>query len=275
MTGTHASGTWSNPDAYEAFMGRWGLPAAEAVLDRLKLPSGLSWMDVGCGTGASTQVILSVTDPLEVLGVDPAESFIAAARERFRDPRVRFAVGSAESLPAPDDRYDVVLSALVLHFVQDASASMAEMARVARSGGILVSYIWDIENEEQFTRPFWRAAKEVDPAANTWDRTLQRAISSRGPLLELFAHSGLEQVTTQEIIFEVVFREFDDYWQPCILKGTSPVQKYASSLAPEQQVVLREHLRSILPVASDDSIRLKGCLWLATGVKPAPLRASR
>lgn len=263
-----SSSTWANPDAYEAFMGRWGLPAAEAVLDRLAIPVGLSWMDVGCGTGASTQVILSGSDPFEVLGVDPSASFIEAASNRFRDARVRFSVGSAESLPAPDDRFDVVLSALVLHFVQDAPKSIAEMKRTARPGGVVISYIWDIENEEQFTRPFWRAAKAVDPAADAWDQQLRHAISRRGPLLELFEQSGLEQVTLQEIIFEPRFRDFDDYWQPCILDGTSPVQRYAQSLSEEQKNTLARQLRSILPIASDGSISLKGCLLLATGVKP-------
>lgn len=269
MPGAPVSGTWSNPDAYEAFMGRWGLPAAEAVLDRLMLPTGLSWMDVGCGTGGSTQVVLSAADPLDVFGVDPAESFIEAANQRFHDPRVRFAVGSAESLPASDDRFDVVLSALVLHFVQDSSASMHEMKRVARPGGMLVSYIWDIENEEQFTRLFWRAAKDVNPAAEAWDRQLRHAISRRDPLLELFERSGLENVAMQEVIFEIRFRDFDDYWQPCILNGTSPVQKYVNSLTKEQQASLGKHLRSILPIAEDGTIPLKGCLLVATGIKPA------
>ena len=268
MSDTPASSTWANPDAYEAFMGRWSLPAAEAVFDRLKLPSGLSWLDVGCGTGASTQVILSGSDPLDVLGVDPSESFIGAANNRFNDSRIRFAVGSAESLPAPDDRFEVVLSALVLHFVRDASKSMAEMKRVARSGGVVISYIWDIENEEQFTRPFWRAAKDIDPAADAWDRPLRHAISRRDPLLELFERSGLENVAVQEIIFEPRFRDFDDYWQPCTLNGTSPVQRYAHSLPEERQAALARHLRSILPIASDGSITLKGCLLVATGDKP-------
>jgi trans-aconitate methyltransferase len=269
------SGTWTNPDAYEAFMGRWSRPAAEAVLSRLHLPLGLSWLDVGCGTGATIKVILSTMDPVDVLGVDPSESFIAMANDQVRDPRARFAIGSAESLPAPDNRYDVVMSGLVLHFVQDATTSMAEMKRAARSGGVLASYIWDIENEEQFTRPFWRAAKALDPAAEASDRRLRDAISGRDPLLKLFEQAHLEHVTVQEVIFEALFRDLDDYWQPCILNGTSPVQKYAHSLSPERQDAVRERLRTILPVAGDGSIPLKGCLWVATGVKPASAHGSR
>lgn len=269
MTNIPAPSTWTSPDAYEAFMGRWGLPAAETILDRLKLPSGLSWVDIGCGTGASTQAILTSCDPIALLGIDPSESFIAVANNRFRDPRVRFDVGRAESLPALDDQFDVVMSGLVLHFVKDAPASAAEMRRVARPGGILVSYIWDIDNEEQFTRAFWRAAKSVDPSAHEWDRTLLDAISRRAPLLDLFERSGLEDVTVQEVNFETRFRDFDDYWQPCILDGTSPVQRYAHSLPKERQAILEHRLRSTLPIANDGSISLNGCLLVATGTEPS------
>jgi SAM-dependent methyltransferase len=250
-------------------MGRWSRPAAKAALDRLALPPGVSWLDVGCGTGASTEVILSMAEPRDVLGVDPSEDFLVVAREQVIDERVRFAVGAAEALPAPDESYAVVISGLVLHFVPDPPAAMAEMKRVTRAGGALAAYVWDIGNEEQFTRPFWRAAKAVDPDAATWDTVTKQGVSHRDPLLKLFERAGLDDVTMQEIDFPVVFRDFDDYWQPCLLNGTSPVQRYASALGAEQQAAVRERLQAILPVAGDGSIALRGHLLVARGVKPA------
>ncbi len=44
-------------------MGRWSRPVAEAALVWLGLSPGLTWLDVGCGTGALTQAILDTADP--------------------------------------------------------------------------------------------------------------------------------------------------------------------------------------------------------------------
>ena len=86
---------WGNADAYEAYMGRWSRPVAEAALAWLGPSPGLSWLDVGCGTGALTAAILDAADPREVLGVDPSADFLATAAKQIADPRVRFAVGDA------------------------------------------------------------------------------------------------------------------------------------------------------------------------------------
>ena len=90
MTDAARAYVWGNTEAYEAYIGRWSRPAAEAVLRWLALPSGRRWLDVGCGTGALTQAILDLADPGEVLGVDPSADFQGAAEARIVDPRVRY-----------------------------------------------------------------------------------------------------------------------------------------------------------------------------------------
>ena len=86
---------WGNTATYEAYMGRWSRPVAEAILAWLGLSPGLSWLDVGCGTGSLTEVILEAADPRQILGVDPSADFIGTAAERIADPRVRLAIGDA------------------------------------------------------------------------------------------------------------------------------------------------------------------------------------
>src|SRR5215207_8920126 len=63
---------WSNTDSYEAFMGRWSRPVAEAALAWLGHSPELAWLDVGCGTGALTRAILDEANPRAILGVDPS-----------------------------------------------------------------------------------------------------------------------------------------------------------------------------------------------------------
>lgn len=94
------------------------------------MPAGRRWLDVGCGTGALTATVLAEADPVHVVGVDPAEGFLASARAQIVDPRATFRAGDAQSLPLPDRRFDAVVSALALNFVPDPHNAATEFARV-------------------------------------------------------------------------------------------------------------------------------------------------
>src|SRR3954471_11027529 len=94
---------WSNPQAYEAYMGRWSRPVAHAFLTWLTAPPNRDWVDVGCGTGALTQAILETAQPQSIIGVDPSTEFLDLARVQIPDPRVSFVTGGAEAIPLPGD----------------------------------------------------------------------------------------------------------------------------------------------------------------------------
>ena len=258
---------WDNTEAYEAYMGRWSRPVAEAVLAWLGLAPGLTWLDVGCGTGALTRAILDAADPRAVLGVDPSADFLATAAGQIADPRVRFAIGDARALPVPSDAYDVVVAGLVLHFVPDPQPAVREMARTARRGGAVAAYVWDFAGERQFTRYFWQAATALDPAATAQDPSTLFSVCHPEPLAALFAGAGLQAVTVEAVVVPTVFRDFDDYWQPYLLGGSSPAQRYVAALGDGQREALRERLRTELPIAGDGSIPLLGRLWAVRGAK--------
>jgi SAM-dependent methyltransferase len=260
---------WSNTESYEAYMGRWSRPVAEAALAWLGLSSGLAWLDVGCGTGALTRAILDAANPREVLGIDPSADFLATAAGQIADPRVRFDVGDAGALSVPDDAYDVVIAGLVLHFVPDPPLAVREMARAATTGGTVAAYVWDPAGEGQFTRYLWRAATALDPAAAAQDPARQESVSHPEPLAALFAGAGLHTVTVDAIVVPIVFRDFDDYWQPHLLGGSSPAQRYVASQGEGQRAALRERLQTELPVAADGSIPLLGHVWAVRGTKQA------
>jgi SAM-dependent methyltransferase len=262
-----SSQTWTNTDAYEAIIGRWSRPAADAALGWLAPPTGLDWLDIGCGTGALIEAVLAKATPSSVLGIDPATEFLELARAQIPDDRVSFQTGNASSLPVPDDSFDVVISGLVLHFVSDLEGALREKVRAARTGGTVAGYLWALANTDQFTRPFWRAANAIDPGAKAWDVAHTQQVKDLEGLIDLFSGASLEQVSGDHLSFPVTFRDFNDYWQPCLLEGNSPIQRYAHSLPPDRQTVLRERLRTELPIASDGSIPLSGNLWIARGTK--------
>jgi len=132
------------------------------------VPSGSRWLDVGCGTGTLSATVLRAAEPAEVVGVDASAGFIAYAREHVDDARMTFQVADAEALPFGDDRFDAVVSGLMLNFVPSPERALAEMIRVARPGGTVAVYVWDYAGEMQLMRHFWDAAAAPDPAARSW-----------------------------------------------------------------------------------------------------------
>lgn len=116
-------------------MGRWSRQVAAAFLARLDAPAGADWVELGCGTGALTAAVLAAGAPRSLVAVDPSEDFLAAARAAVPDPRVRFERGQAGALPAADATIDVAVSGLVLNFVPDRPAALADLLRALRPGG--------------------------------------------------------------------------------------------------------------------------------------------
>ncbi|HEY8976658.1 MAG TPA: class I SAM-dependent methyltransferase, partial [Burkholderiaceae bacterium] len=131
--------------AYEDFMGRWSLLAGNAFLDWLSPAKGLRWLDVGCGNGAFTELLVERCAPRSVQGIDPSEAQVAFARTRLAGaPGITLRTGSAMALPYEDGAFDAVASALVIFFVPDAPGAVVEMARVTRPGGGVCAYAWDL-----------------------------------------------------------------------------------------------------------------------------------
>jgi SAM-dependent methyltransferase len=258
--------TWAKGDAYEPYIGRWSRLVAKDFLDWLAVPSGGNWLDVGCGTGAVTQSILQYAGPASVTGVDSAEGFVAYARERVQDTRARLGVASAMALPFGDDKFDAVVAGLVLNFIPDKEAALAEMVRVSTKDGVVGAYLWDYAEGMQMTRTFWDAAVEMDPAAIEKDQARLFPICKPEPMARLFGGAGLRNVEVRAIDVPTHFRDFDDLWSP-YLGGQGPAPGYVVSLTEERRTALREHLRSKLPVASDGSISLVARAWAVRGRK--------
>src|SRR6266436_3757131 len=105
--------------AYERMMGAWSRLTGEVFLDWLAPPSGLRWIDIGCGSGAFCELLVERCAPVEVHGIDPSEAQLAFARKRPASRLAQFRQGDAMALPFPDDSFDAAIMALVIFFVPD------------------------------------------------------------------------------------------------------------------------------------------------------------
>jgi SAM-dependent methyltransferase len=200
-----------------------------------------------------------------VVGIDAAAGYIAYARAHVRDLRARFNAGDARALPVPSAAFDAVVSGLVLNFVPDPAAAVAEMARAARPGGRVGVYVWDYAGSMELMRRFWDAAAALDPSARELDEGRRFAdICRPDALANLFGGAGLRKVEARAVDVPTLFRDFDDYWTP-FLGGQGPAPGYVATLSAERQAALRDHLRADLSAAADGSIPLTARAWAVRG----------
>lgn len=249
-----ATDTWNDSDPYEYFMGRWSRLTAILFLKWLNPPSHLSWLDIGCGTGALSEAIHKNCKPQHLSCIDPSGEFLEKAKKRLFN-KADFATGSASDIPKGDDSFDIVVSGLALNFFPDIDSAMPEMKRVLKAKGTVAAYVWDYSGRMDFLRIFWDAALDVDPNSHKLDEGIRFPICNAGKLSGTFQKAGLTNIETSNLDTYTVFKNFDDYWNP-FLGGQGPAGSYLVSLDENLQDALKNNLFKRLPVEPDGSIRL-------------------
>ena len=262
------AGSWADGDRYEAYVGRWSRLVAREFVGRLDVPPGRRWLDVGCGTGVLTAMVLDLAAPASVLGVDRSAEFVAHAAARVTDPRATFRVGDAAALPVAEAGVDAVVCGLVLNFLPDQAAAVAGWRRAVRPGGPVAAYVWDYAGGMDLMRLFWDAAARVTASAGQLDEGARFPVCAPGPLAELFTGAGLADVVTGAVDVPTVFAGFDDLWTP-FLGGTGHAPAYVATLAEDDRVALRETLRAAVPVRDDGTIALTARAWTVQGRAPS------
>jgi SAM-dependent methyltransferase len=230
-------------DAYGRFMGRFSEPLGARFMELGELEPGQRALDVGCGPGALTAHLVARLGVSSVAAVDPSEPFVAATAARF--PGIDVRLGGAEQLPFADDEFDVAYAQLVVHFMADPVAGLAEMARVTRPGGRVAACVWDYEGGTAPLSAFWTAVQALDPASPGEG---QRAGTREGHLAELFEAAGLREIESRRLTVETPFATFEDWWEPYTL-GVGPAGEYVAALDDAGREALRAECERRLPPA--------------------------
>ncbi|HEV2880906.1 MAG TPA: class I SAM-dependent methyltransferase [Pyrinomonadaceae bacterium] len=235
--------------AYERYMGKWSQLAGETFLDWLAPKSGLRWLDVGCGNGAFTEMLVERCAPLSVQGIDPSEKQLAFARTRPALRVAQFHQGDAMALPFPDDTFDAAVMPLVIFFVPDPAKGVAEMARVVYPGGIVTAYAWDMPGGGF---PYEALQVEMRGMGVAVPEPPSPESSRIDALRDLWTGANLESVETREITVQRTFTDFDDYWTT-ILGGPS-VRPHLAAMASEELALLKARMRAHLLADATGSI---------------------
>jgi SAM-dependent methyltransferase len=248
-------------ETYDRHVGRYAPALGSALIEFAGIEPGMRALDVGCGPGALTGQLARRLGKANVCGAEPSAPFAEACRQRVG---VEVVSAPAEALPFEDGAFDAALSQLVVNFMSDAAAGMAEMARVTRAGGLVASCVWDYAGEMTLLRAFWDAASDVDPErATAADEGVVMRWCGEGELGDLWQAADLRDVRLGALVVSATYADFDDLWAP-LPTGIAPSGAFCKSLDAEGRGALREAYRRRLGVG-DGPFELTARAWAALG----------
>jgi SAM-dependent methyltransferase len=250
--------------AYERMMGIWSRITGAIFLDWLAPPSGLRWIDIGCGGGAFTELIVERCAPAEVQGIDPSEAQLAYARARIAAQMAEFRRGDALALPFGEGRFDVAVMALVIFFVPDPAKGVAEMARVVCPGGMVATYVWDIMGGGH-PLELWQA--EMRAMGVTPPRPPRSDASRMEALLDLWTGAGLDAIETRRIVVQRTFLDFEDFWIAGMMG--SGIGLAIAEMATDDAARLKARVRGIMPTDATGRVVCTGSVNAIKGRVPS------
>ena len=222
---------------YDSFMGRYSRALADRFADAAGVRRGHTAVDVGCGPGALTGVLVDRLGSDAVAACDPSPGFVAECAARH--PGVRVELGRAEAIPFDSERFDHAMAQLVLHFVSEPDRAVSEMMRVVRPGGTVSACVWDFDDGMEMLRSFWDAALAIDPAAPDEARTLR--FGREGEIARLLESAGMVEVVESTLGVSSDYADFTELWNG-FLAGVGPAGAYCSSLGEGDRQRLRAAL---------------------------------
>jgi SAM-dependent methyltransferase len=249
---------------YERLMGRWSRRLAPLFIAHAGIAADERLLEVGCGTGSLTFALPRAADIASLVAIDYSEIYLATAREKNHDPRIRIEHGDGPALPFADGSFDRALSMLVLPAVLPRpELAVAEMRRVTRPGEVVCAAFWDSPGGAVANRMFWDTAAALDEAAaEARDRTLGRPIYMPGALPRVWADAGLVEIDERSLTIRMDFADFADYWEP-YASGEGMQGAYVASLDETRRDRLVRHLRSAYLCGRPDGPRSFAALALS------------
>ena len=248
--------------SYELMMGRWSVLVGTQFIDWIGVPGGLRWLDVGCGSGAFTQLLVERCNPVEVRAFDNSEQQLAYARTRLpASAPVSWAEGDAMRLPVKDASCDAAVMALVLFFVPDPIVGVAEMCRAVRVGGIVAAYHWDVAGGGFPLNVILEEMRALGVAPRAPPSI---EASTIGASAELWRTAGLDQVRTCQIGVQRAFDSFEDFWTSA--EPSKSLRPMFEVMDAERRLLLKDHVRRRLQ-AGDGALTVSARANAVCGIK--------
>jgi demethylmenaquinone methyltransferase/2-methoxy-6-polyprenyl-1,4-benzoquinol methylase len=149
-----------------------------------RVPAGTNLvLDVATGTGLVARELARAGRARVVVGLDQSEPMLRASRVATRSKMV---LAQAERLPFPDGAFDALTVTYLLRYVDDPAATMGELARVVRPGGVIASLEFAVPGGA-VRYPWWLYTRAVMPTVGRLVSPGWRRVGAfLGPSIEAF-----------------------------------------------------------------------------------------
>ncbi len=246
----HDAQWFTDGAGYEQLMARWTRAAGTTFLDWLAPSSGARWLDVGCGTGVFTELVVDRCRPASVTAIDPSPAQIELARTKQVAQRVDFRVADAQMLPFPEGTFDIVVSSLVINFIANRPRALAEMRRVCAPGGVIAGYVWDFAAGLSPNSPIRLGLQQIGvtppPVPGTED-------SRCDALTSLFAGSAMKDIDTRVFDVTMSYADFEDLWRSQT-PSYHPTSKLVAALSDSDRATVFASVRAKFPAGPDGTV---------------------
>ena len=260
--------SWTDPNAYEIFMGRWSALLATPFLRIADLAPGGRVLDVACGTGVLTKALADAG--AHVIGIDASEGYLEGARHNRSNANITYEHGDIRRLRFNSGAFDATVSTLALDVIPEIERVVAEMKRVTRPGGVVASAV------HQFFggMPAFDLIYHTGAVLDTGLARL-RSTSKGRPLFwpngqaELWRKMGLTNVTEVPVVVDCEYPSFAGYWA-AFTSGQGGLSSHLMTLSDDMRGAIEQRVRDGYLVGLPDGPRSFPMMFRAVrGVVPA------
>ena len=250
-------------------------PVTQALIEGAQITRGSAVLDVATGPGEPALAVAEFVGPQgKILGIDAVPEMIEAARreaERRRLYNARFAVASADALPADADTFDAVVSRFGVMFFPSPVHAIREMLRVLKPAGRMALAVWYFAERNPFHYSLSRVVERyVDSPPPEDDAPDAFRFAKPGKLLAVLVEAGAAEASERVLQFSIQAQvSLEEFWT-LRSEMSERLRSKLAKLTREQMIdVKREAIEALRAYYTDGTINIPAEVLIATGSKPS------
>ena len=250
------------------------MPLTQALVEQAGIHEGQTVLDVAGGPGEPSLTIAEIVGPGgSVTCTDAVPEMVETARNEANRRGIRniqFQQCTADSLPFPDNSFDVVVSRLGAMFFPDSHAAMQEMLRVAKPGGVLAFAVWHRSELNPFCYVVTNVMDQhVAPTVPDPNAPSAFRFAEPGKLANVMRQAGAIDVEDAIVKFDIAAPISPlEFWAMRSQTSDTLRQKLTQLSEDAQLQITREIEQAVKEFFPGNQMKFPAQMLIATGKKP-------